>query len=104
MELNIPERLYVLELLPKEGTYADVKEIRRAREIIALNNKDLKAVDFVPESQKYNLDKANTYIIDLPVSEWMTNTIRGILVKLEHDRKLPEGMVSIYEKFVIDHE
>jgi hypothetical protein len=104
MELNIPERLNVLSLLPKEGTYANIKEVRKAREIIALNSDDLKAIDFVPAEDKYDPVKADNYYRDIPISEWVTNTIQGILVKKSTDGKLAIELMSVYEKFVLDHE
>ncbi len=104
MQLNIPERVQLLGLLPKEGTYADIKTIREAREVIALTSEDLKKIEFNEETERYNLTKAEAIVKDIPLNEWITNTVTGLLAKREHDKKLNEDLRTLYEKFVIDHE
>lgn len=104
MQLNIPERVQLLGLLPKEGTYADIKTIREAREVIALTSDDLVSIEFNFENERYNLTKAESIVKDIPLNEWTTNTIAGILVKREHDKKLTEDLRTLYEKFIIAHE
>ena len=109
MELNVPERLVLLDLLPKEGRYADIVTIRRARGLLALTLEETKAIDYKEENvggqylAYFDQQKATELIVDTPVDAWTTNTIEVALAKLEKESKMSEKYASLYEKFIVNY-
>lgn len=111
MKLEVHERIALLQLLPTEGDYAGLKSIRRAREMLSFDQKE---VDFYgitsgvgadgKASTNWNPTRAMEQIKDVPVDEFITNLIRKILTDLEHKQKLTEQTISLYEKFVVMYQ
>lgn len=101
MQLNVLERVVALEILPSQGTYADLVEIRKARETLALREDDLKQIQYDAKTEKFDPILASKHGIDIPVSEWAANTLRSILLQKEKDKKLSDKELTLYEKFVL---
>ena len=107
MKLGIQERLGLLELLPKEGGYAALKEIRKAREIFALTPKEIKEVDYtetplpVGNGITINWDTKKEVVKDLPISEYITGSIKDTLTRMEKNGSMKEQFFTLYEKFVL---
>ena len=106
MQLNIFERIILIDTLPKEGHYADLKAIRLAREVLTLNEEEVKATGYFEQEGKafFEPQPALALIKDIPISEWVTNTIQSILVKKEKDGKLEDRSLTLYDKFVMANE
>ena len=108
MKLEVHERIALLQLLPTEGDYAGLKSIRRAREMISFDQKE---IDFYEITSGVGTDgnsftnwspaKAQEQIKDVPVDEFVTNLIRKALADLERKHKLTEQTISLYEKLVV---
>ncbi|MHA2086149.1 MAG: hypothetical protein ACXAB9_12645 [Candidatus Thorarchaeota archaeon] len=111
MKLEVHERIALLQLLPTEGTYAGIKAIRRAREMISFQKDE---IDFYkiesgvrPDGSSFtNWDpaKAMEQIKDVPVDEYVTDVIRKSLAELEVEGKLNDQTLSLYEKFVVMYQ
>ena len=107
MKLNIQERLGLMELLPREGGYAALKELRRAREIFSLTPEEIKEVNYtetpapVGRGTTIHWDTEKETLKELPVSEYITDEIKKALEKLERDKRLSEQYFTLYEKFVL---
>lgn len=105
MKLNVQERLGLLELLPKEGKYAALKEFRRAREIFALTPAEIIEYKYkeTPIQGGVNIvwDEKTEKIKDVPITEFVVDTIRDILTKMEKEGHLTQQLFGLYEKFVI---
>jgi hypothetical protein len=110
MLLNIPERITLFDILPKEGHYADVVTLRRAREVLSLTAEEVKEINYREEAKGdgrmafFDVNKAIVIAKDIPIDEWTTRTIQTILSKMEKDGKLSEKFVPLFEKFVINYE
>ena len=111
MHLNIPERITLIDLLPKEGHYADLVSLRKARDILSLTDDEVKDLDYkeVPNDSGgrtayFDPIKASELVRDLPMDEWTTRTVENILSKMDKEGKLKEKYLSLYQKFVIEHE
>ena len=110
MRLEVHERLALLTLLPKEGDYAGLKTLRRAREMISFTPdevtfyeiKSVPGADGRPQTQ-WNGGKAAEAIKDCPVDEYTMNVIREKLADMSKKKKLTEEFMSVYEKFVVDY-
>lgn len=112
MILEVYERLTLLDLLPKEDTYAGMKSIRRAREVLSLNQEEMTALDFkaTPDEsgQRMNIylnpEKAVNAARDIPLDEYITNKIRTTLAELEKKGKIDDKTFSLFEKFVLTYK
>ena len=107
MILEVQERLALLELLPREGDYAAIKTLRRAREMISFNVEENEDLEFEQKGEGmliWNVKKGAEMVRDIPVDEWTTNKVREILINLSNQQKLTEMHFSLYEKFVVNYE
>jgi hypothetical protein len=110
MELNIPERITLISLLPKEGHYADVISLRRTKEVLSLTPEEVQEIQYREEDTGkglmayFDITKATELVRDVPIDEWTTKTVQNDLAKKEKEGKLSDSLISLYEKFVIAHE
>jgi len=106
MQLTVHERLKLMELLPMESTYAGVMEIRRASMLLQLTGEEAEQIEATFEDGhiQWNQDKALTLIVDVPMGEWMTETIRLALREKDHEGTLDPSLISLFEKFILDYE
>lgn len=108
MKLEVHERIALLAILPKEGDYAALKTLRRAREMISFTAEEVKLYgmtsgtgpDGKPQTS-WDPIKAAENIKDCPVDEYTTNLIRDALQDMSKKRKLTDDYFSLYEKFII---
>lgn len=111
MKLEVHERIALLQLLPTEGGYAGLKQIRRAREMISFDGDEIKfyeinsglGADGSPFTN-WNPTKAMEQVKDVPVDEYVTDIIRNALVELNRKNKLTDQTMSLYEKFVVMYQ
>ncbi len=107
MLLEVNERLALMELLPREGDYAAIKTLRRAREMIGFTPEENKELDFKDKGNNiliWDVEAGEKMVRDIPVDEWTTNTIRDILINLSNDKTLSDMQYSLYVKFVVNYE
>ena len=105
MKLLIAERLILLEMLPKEGDFASLKEIRRARESLGIPPDEQQVIEFKQDGNQvmWNQEKG-AYLKDIPLSEWTTTTIQDELRDRNKKKKLQEREFSLYEKFIVAYD
>ena len=94
-----------MEMLPREWNYADYKEVHKARMILSFTDEELKRYQIHKEGDnlKWSSDGAG-YVIDLPLSEWVTTTIQEKLRELNNKKKLTDNHVILYEKFIVEYD
>lgn len=106
MKLEVHERIALLSLLPKEGDFAALKSIRRAREIFSFTPEEIKFFELQETNEggigktTWNSFKAAQQIKDCPIEEYIMDVVRAKLSELNRQRKLTQETVSLYEKFV----
>ena len=107
MILDVGERLLLFQILPQREDYASLKSIHRVREAISFSPEEVKALAFEERDGRvvgWNQKAPENVAKDFPIDEWTTNKIRDILVQLNQQHQMLEGMISLYEKFVSDYE
>jgi len=106
MELQIQERLLLLGLLPREGDYVGLKELRHAKENLSLTPDEWQQFDARYEDGKlfWNTGKAAGYLADIPLTEYITTLIQEELRDRNKKKKLAENEFSLYEKFIVDYD
>ena len=106
MKLNVPERLKLLEIIPEESTYSGIKDIYMTNLLLNLTGDEAEQIEAVHGEGviTWNMDKALALIVDIPMGEWMTNTIRLVLRELDHKGELNAAEITLFEKFIMDYE
>lgn len=106
MQLLIHERMLLINILPKEGDYACLKELRRAREVLSLTEEEWKRFDARYDDGKFfwNQEKAAGYLVDVPLSEYVITLIQDDLRERNKKKKLTEQDFSLYEKFIVAYD
>ena len=102
MKLNIGERFAVLNLLPREASFANLKILRKLKEDLSFSEKEWKeyGIEEIPEGGlKWKPEMANV-TKEVAIGEIFTQVIIEKLKELNGQDKLPEGCFTIYEKFV----
>jgi hypothetical protein len=102
VDLVIPERLVLLDLLPNEGNYLTLKLVRKLREKLSFDEDELKdceiAQDEATNTVRWSQDK------DVPkkmeFSDFEKDVIKKSLQELDDKKKLEPKHMSLYEKFV----
>jgi hypothetical protein len=107
MELNFVERLTLLNILPKEGTFLTLRLVRELREMCSPDQDEFTRFEIKQEgdSVRWN-EQGNTHLKNCDIGEKMTDLIVEELKKLNDadPPKLTDQMFSLYEKFVIQEE
>jgi len=100
VKLNVLERLMALNLLPKEGTFTNLKLIRVAREELSFNEAENKALNFQQVGDQLKWTQAADTFMEINLGQVVTLVIVDALKKLDTGGKLKDEHVSLYEKFV----
>ena len=103
MKLEVHERLALLNLLPQKGSYAGLKSLRKAREVISFSPEEAVFYELVHDSgqTKWSSAKAVERVLDAPLEEYVIDIVRQKLSEMEKKKELTEQYLSLYEKFVI---
>ena len=105
MKLNVHERMVLIPMLPTDESYAGMGEIVKLKLTLQLTAEEGKEL-VLPGDGPPRVDqiKAAAHIREIPISEWMTKTIRGIFSKMNEQKQLKEQHLSLYEKFCLDYD
>ncbi len=106
MKLEVHERLILGELLPKEGDFAGMKAIRRAREAINFSPEEREFFMLRMEEGKvaWDTQRACEKIKDVPLEQFIMDLIRDALAILNKKKQLREEHMSLYDKFVVTYK
>lgn len=107
MKLDIHERFALLELLPKQGDYAGLKAIRKAREIIGFSQEEIEFYQLKRNKDNgqwaWDTVRASQRVLDAPLEEYVIDTVRILLRKMDEGKMMTELYMSLYEKFIINY-
>lgn len=105
MKLSIVERLLLLEMLPKQGDFAALKELRQAKEVVSFTGAELVEHEIVNDNGRVSWKvESDEYEIDIPLSAWITSQIQDQLRKLNDEKKLQDNHFTLYEKFIVSYD
>lgn len=105
MKLTIPERICIQDYIPSKGLYANMAEVRQVMDGIAFNPEELETYKIVglPNGRvQYDEQASLGYVVDVPMTEWVTHEVEAALIERERKSELPLSHITLYEKFVID--
>ena len=102
MELTVKERVALMNVLPQEGNFADLKIIRTLQDSLSFSEEEHKILNFRNTETGMAWDDSDEMIKDVPIGERASDVLFERLTKLDFDSKLTPDHMPIYEKFVLD--
>lgn len=100
MKLSVMDRIVLLNLLPKEGNFANLKLLRTARESLSFTEEENKALAFKQEGDKLFWEDGTVEPKEIAIGEVVTQLIAKELKRLDESGKLQNEHISLYEKFM----
>lgn len=100
MVLTVLERLLILGLLPGEGGIIEMRLKKVIGEKIGLTSDEIVRYEVKEDGAnvRWNNEVEQTSSIELNEAE--VGMIRDSLVKLDREKKLNDGHITLYDKFV----
>jgi hypothetical protein len=107
MKLNVLERLILQNLLPKEGSFLNLKLLRVVKEELSFDEAENKALQFRQDTGENPMLRWTPDVC--PDKEFTFGAVvRGIIVKaltdLDKAEKITQDHYSLYEKFMENNE
>lgn len=106
MELTVPERITLLNILPPQGDFTTLKLVRQLREALSFNEEENKALKFTQTGQgdksfvTWNASEAEKIVKNISIGEKMTDLVVKQLKELNKKQELTDQHFTLYEKFV----
>ncbi len=100
MILNVSERLTMLGILPKEGSFATLKILNELRMNLSYTEDEMKEWEIVDDKEAMKIYWEENGEADIPIGEKATGIIVDELRSLDKNKKLPELAMTVYEKFI----
>jgi len=88
----------LLNILPKEGSYTNLKLLRKLRESLSFSDAENKEIVFHEEGTRITWEKDIEK--DVHTGSTMDVIIRDTLKRIDESGKLTEEHISLYEKFL----
>lgn len=104
-KLNLPERLVLLDVLPKEGNFLAMRTMRKLRESLALSPEEIDEYEVkIGENRiSWNPQKSE-FFKEFDFEEYVVGVIKLKLKELSEKEKLEEKHITLFEKFVEGEE
>lgn len=113
MKLLVKERIVLLNILPKEGDFKTLKQLREFRELVSFDDNENDMLKFVnnavtgmitwnePGADPEEGEERVLYSKDFAIVPSISAIIVEVLTKMNTDKKLNDETFSLYEKFVV---
>lgn len=99
-ELNVMERLTLLGLMPKEGSFVTLKLSREFVANIGFTEEEIKGFEINESDGKVQWNTKGQQGKEFEFGAKSTELISGVLKKLDSEKKLSPQHYTLYEKFV----
>ena len=100
MLLNVKQRLLLLNILPSESNYIELKVIREQQERLSFSDEELQRLKVKREGDMYTWDES----LDEPVQIEINESARGIIKlafrQLDQQGQLKVEFLPLYEHFI----
>ena len=104
MMLHLNERINLINILPREGSYSDVLKAQNAWWVLFPKEDEAKAhnvqVQKLPDGS-LNFQCATEYLSDVHMPPETWQFLRDLLVKMEKTGHLPFAAITAYEKLIL---
>lgn len=105
MKFTAQQRLVLLTMMPREGEYFNIRQLRIVKETLGLNDIEQKIFEsstvVFPGGTITNWIPVNSEISlkSIDVGEWIGNHLRHELKKQFDEKKLREDTIDLYDMF-----
>ena len=101
MKLTVLERITLLAVLPSEGSLVTLKVVRKLREDLSFNEKEIAELKFVETAGqiKWEAGVEPPDGTEIGIGEKATDLIVERLKTLDREQKLKDNHLSLCEKF-----
>lgn len=100
MNLNVLDRMLLLEFLPREGDIASLRILETLRLSIGFSEDEFKEFNLKTSEETGLTTWENDKEVDVPIGEKATDIIVDTLKKLDREKKLPNTAIELYDKFI----
>lgn len=98
MELDIKQRLILLQILPQEGDITTLKIIRDLLDSLSFTEEEHKQYNIRVEDKQFVWDNEGEPK-DIPIGERASDVISNAFKKLNKEKKLRIEHMELYERF-----
>ena len=102
MELNILERITILQILPQEGNFTTLKIVRDLQASLAPSEEEFKEFEIKQVDNMTTWNEKGREGKEITIGEKASDVVMEALEKLDKEKKLTANHISIYEKFIKD--
>ena len=102
MKLSVTERVHLLGLLPTESDFVTLGITNKFKDKIRITEADSKKHKIIPmpdKSVSWN-QSANKDFKEYQIGDIVKAEIKKSLKKLNDEKKLTTGLISLYDKFI----
>ena len=99
MELTVPERLILLNLLPKQGDITTIRIIRDLQADLSFSEEEHKALQFVQDGSRVTWTPNGVGAVNIKIGPKASRLIAEVLESLSQEGKLGLEHLSLYERF-----
>jgi len=100
MKLNVLERMMLLNVMPREGSFVSLKVVGELRNELSFSEAEHKKYKFNETEGRVSWNPAVEQMKEVHIGEKASDIIVEELEKLDKDKKLTMEHISLYEKFV----
>ena len=101
MLLSVFDRITLINILPREGDFRTLKQLRQLKEDLAFTDEENAALQFQYEDGGLvRWQREADVPKDIQIGETMHEVIRDTFMRLDQQKKLREEHLELYERFV----
>jgi hypothetical protein len=104
MELNLKERIILLNILPKQGDISTIKIVRDLQDNLAPTEAEFKDFEITQEGSQYFWNEKGKIPKEIEIGAKAKQIIRDAILALDKAKALTQDHLTIYDKFVEDKD
>lgn len=99
MQLNISERLTLVNVLPEKGNFETMKVIEALKDVLYPSEEESKKFQIVTEGNSVSWNAEGAKEVDIKISKAQKELLADCLLKLDEKEELTFAHYSVYKKF-----
>lgn len=100
MNLNVLDRIQLLQFLPQEGDIVSLRILQVLKLSIGFSEDEIKEFELRTNAGTNLTTWENDKEVDVPIGEKATDIIVDALKKMNAEKKLPDTAIDLYDKFI----
>jgi hypothetical protein len=100
MILDFKERITLLQILPKEGSYVTIKILMDLRAALAFSEEEIKDCNISENKEDMTIMWEKSVDKDVDIGEKATEIICNVLKKIDEEERVNDQNITLFEKFI----